>query len=217
MEDILASIRRIIAADHTGGSPRPGGLPFPRISQSAPPVAEPVFEHELSASPSAAAADRWAHEPAAELAVEAESPQDAPASTEAIVSESPVLPPIDLGYDPAPVHEPTLHQTESEPESEPTVAAIAEPVYELQSSDLAVSSAKPDALISTSAGAAVSSSFQALAETVLFRDPDTVERMVREALRPMLKTWLDDNLPSMVERLVRAEIERVARGGRSRS
>jgi len=28
----------------------------------------------------------------------------------------------------------------------------------------------------------------------------------------MLKTWLDDNLPGMVERLVRAEIERVARG-----
>ena len=34
-------------------------------------------------------------------------------------------------------------------------------------------------------------------------------------LRPMLKAWLDENLPAMVERLVRAEIERVARGGRS--
>jgi cell pole-organizing protein PopZ len=33
-------------------------------------------------------------------------------------------------------------------------------------------------------------------------------------LRPMLKQWLDDNLPAVVERLVRAEIERVARGGR---
>ena len=33
-------------------------------------------------------------------------------------------------------------------------------------------------------------------------------------IRPLLKTWLDENLPSMVERLVRAEIERVARGGR---
>ena len=38
---------------------------------------------------------------------------------------------------------------------------------------------------------------------------------VRELLRPLLKTWLDDNLPTMVERLVRAEIERVARGGRN--
>jgi hypothetical protein len=31
-------------------------------------------------------------------------------------------------------------------------------------------------------------------------------------LRPMLKSWLDDNLPGLVERLVRTEIERVARG-----
>ena len=37
-------------------------------------------------------------------------------------------------------------------------------------------------------------------------------RLVREMLRPMLKVWLDDNLPSLVERLVRAEIERVSRG-----
>jgi hypothetical protein len=33
-------------------------------------------------------------------------------------------------------------------------------------------------------------------------------------LRPMIKTWLDDNLPALVERLVRIEIQRVARGGR---
>jgi cell pole-organizing protein PopZ len=33
-------------------------------------------------------------------------------------------------------------------------------------------------------------------------------------MRPMIKTWLDDNLPGVVERLVRAEIERVSRGGR---
>jgi cell pole-organizing protein PopZ len=36
--------------------------------------------------------------------------------------------------------------------------------------------------------------------------------VVSELLRPMLKTWLDENLPGMVERLVRAEIERVSRG-----
>jgi cell pole-organizing protein PopZ len=36
--------------------------------------------------------------------------------------------------------------------------------------------------------------------------------MVREMLRPMLKQWLDENLPAIVERLVRSEIQRVARG-----
>ena len=40
----------------------------------------------------------------------------------------------------------------------------------------------------------------------------TLEDLVKEMLRPMLKSWLDDNLPSLVERIVRAEIERVSRG-----
>jgi hypothetical protein len=33
-------------------------------------------------------------------------------------------------------------------------------------------------------------------------------------MRPMLQDWLDNNLPTLVEKLVREEIERVARGGR---
>jgi hypothetical protein len=33
-------------------------------------------------------------------------------------------------------------------------------------------------------------------------------------MRPMLREWLEENLPGLVERIVRAEIERVARGGR---
>jgi uncharacterized protein len=41
-----------------------------------------------------------------------------------------------------------------------------------------------------------------------------MEDIVKEMLRPMLKAWLDDNLPPLVERLVEAEIERVARGKR---
>ena len=40
----------------------------------------------------------------------------------------------------------------------------------------------------------------------------TLEDIVREALRPMLKSWLDENLPRVVERMVQAEVERVARG-----
>ena len=53
--------------------------------------------------------------------------------------------------------------------------------------------------------------FHSLAPTVT---SPPVEEVVREILRPMLRMWLDDNLPTLVERLVRAEIERVARGGR---
>ena len=67
-------------------------------------------------------------------------------------------------------------------------------------------------LLSNTASAAVDSAFNSLAHTVLMQNARTLEDLVREMLRPMLKTWLDDNLPGMVERLVRAEIERVSRG-----
>src|SRR4051812_2678483 len=69
-------------------------------------------------------------------------------------------------------------------------------------------------LVSSETDASVSQAFNALAHTVLSSNPRPVEDIVREMLRPMLRTWLDDNLPTIVERLVRAEIERVARGGR---
>jgi cell pole-organizing protein PopZ len=67
-------------------------------------------------------------------------------------------------------------------------------------------------LISSATTAAVDSAFNSLAQTVLVQNARTLEDLVREMLRPMLKTWLDYNLPSLVERLVRAEIERVSRG-----
>ena len=68
------------------------------------------------------------------------------------------------------------------------------------------------ALLSPRATAAVDLAFNTLAHTVLVQNSRTLEDLVREMLKPMLKAWLDDNLPNMVERLVRAEIERVSRG-----
>jgi cell pole-organizing protein PopZ len=67
-------------------------------------------------------------------------------------------------------------------------------------------------LLAASTSAAVDSAFNSLAQNVLVQNSRTLDDMVREMLRPMLKAWLDDNLPNMVERMVRAEIERVSRG-----
>jgi hypothetical protein len=78
----------------------------------------------------------------------------------------------------------------------------------------AVEETSEPALLSPASGSRIGASFEALAESMLLRDPRMVERLTRELLRPMLKEWLDDHLPDVVERLVRAEIERVARGGR---
>jgi len=69
-------------------------------------------------------------------------------------------------------------------------------------------------LLSQETNAAVSAAFGSLASTILSENSRTIEDLVREMLRPMLKAWLDDNLPGLVERMVRAEIERVSRGAR---
>jgi hypothetical protein len=68
-------------------------------------------------------------------------------------------------------------------------------------------------LLSQRATVAVDVAFNSLTHTMLSHNPRTLEDLVRDMLRPMLKAWLDDNLPAMVERLVRAEIERVSRRG----
>ena len=67
-------------------------------------------------------------------------------------------------------------------------------------------------LLSPSADQAVQAAFHNLAGTILSNNARTLEDLVKEMLRPMLKGWLDENLPPLVERLVRQEIERVSRG-----
>ncbi len=67
-------------------------------------------------------------------------------------------------------------------------------------------------LLSPEADEAAALSFGALTANLDIRSAELADSMVRDMLRPMLKQWLDENLPPMVERLVRAEIQRVARG-----
>jgi cell pole-organizing protein PopZ len=71
-----------------------------------------------------------------------------------------------------------------------------------------VSAAPP--LVSDAASEAVAASFARLA-SVPRREQDerALDDIVRETLRPMLQAWLDEHLPDLVERLVRAEIARV--------
>ena len=69
-------------------------------------------------------------------------------------------------------------------------------------------------LISQETGSRVAASFDNLARVIREEHLDSIDETVGEILRPMLQEWLDDNLPSLVEKLVREEIERVARGGR---
>lgn len=76
--------------------------------------------------------------------------------------------------------------------------------------------AAPPALVGAAAAGAAGASVEALVRTLsrerataTHRGGPTLEDLVREEMRPLLKEWLDTHLPPLVERLVRAEIERV--------
>lgn len=73
--------------------------------------------------------------------------------------------------------------------------------------------AAAEPLMSGLTGELVSASFEELSEAIREGHLRSIEDMAQDILRPMLQEWLDDNLPRLVERLVREEIERVARGG----
>jgi cell pole-organizing protein PopZ len=69
-------------------------------------------------------------------------------------------------------------------------------------------------LVSAGTASAVGDAFERLAATPVPPPLRSLEEAVSEMLRPMLKSWLDDNLPALVERLVKAEIERLTRAAR---
>lgn len=95
---------------------------------------------------------------------------------------------------------------------EPQAPAVVEPVP----SEPAAGEAGQDlkALVSAATIEQVSRSFGELAAAIDGQQRRSLDDMAEEMLRPMLQEWLDDNLPTLVERLVREEIERVARGPR---
>lgn len=68
------------------------------------------------------------------------------------------------------------------------------------------------AILSEQAERKVAAAFDELSDAFAARNRRTFDELATEMLRPMLQDWLDNNLPGLVERLVREEIERVTRG-----
>lgn len=86
------------------------------------------------------------------------------------------------------------------------------PDFNGEATDLSVQMCQPRGFVSNGTNNSVRAAFNTLLASRFVQHSDVVIGLAREMLRPMLKTWLDDNLPAIVERLVSAEIERVARG-----
>jgi uncharacterized protein len=202
MEEILASIRRIIADDDTGKAAKPS-------EQAAPKPPEPQAPPPRPAPPPAAANKQ---EEIDAMLADLDAPPKVASSPEAPKPATAAAPPapdvLDLTESmaaPAPGPAPSFR----------TIDATSDVVFsERPAESTADERARtPDrSLISNSTVAAVDSAFNSLAYTVLGQNARTLEDLVKEMLRPMLKSWLDDNLPGLVDRIVRAEIERVSRG-----
>ena len=81
--------------------------------------------------------------------------------------------------------------------------------------------APEEGMVDAETEAASSAAFAAIVETAAERESSlgsagkTIESAAKEVMRPMIKEWLDANLPQVVERLVQREIERLSRRGES--
>jgi cell pole-organizing protein PopZ len=194
MEEILASIRRIIADDE----PKPALKPEPRAPEPPPAAKAPSPSPPPKPAPAAMKQDDIdamlagldEPEPAPPPKAEAAPAEDVLELTEAMQ---------------APPSFRKIDATQDVVFDEPAPRRPAEPPH-------AAPAPPPEAILSPATAAAVDSAFNALAQTVLVQNAKTLEDLVKEMLRPMLQHWLDNNLPTLVERLVRQEIERVARG-----
>lgn len=152
MEEILASIRRIISEEEQGAA------------------TEEVLELTQAETPPAEAAP---------------AEDDIVFETQAAAPEP----------EPAPAPEPAPPARAQAPVVTPTATVPAEPI------------------IGASTASAAAGALSRLAGTLKITDTpgQTVEGVVRELLKPMLKEWLDRNLPAIVEARVEAELERIAR------
>jgi hypothetical protein len=160
MEEILASIRRIISEDEPAAEaapPEPAPAPEPMAAEAMPVEAEEVLE----------------------LTDPLPEPEPEPVETHGDLE---------------------IHEAEPEPEpvrmSEPVMAAD---VYD-------------EPLVSDPTADQTASSFGHLARSIAMpKGGRTLEDVVGELLRPLLKAWLDEHLPTIVQAKVEEEVERIAR------
>jgi cell pole-organizing protein PopZ len=221
MEEILASIRRIIADDDAKAPPAaaeavppaPAAAPAP---MAATPPSPMEFLRDIPPAPPPPAPPPAPEEEVAdilELTDDMRAPErERPAMQFTTVNAQPDI----VFAESMPEPEPVEPEPEPEPESpEPVLSELdlpaADPLEHARQT-LTEQMEMDRPLLSRSTSVAVDSAFASLTHTVLSQNARTLDDLVKDMLRPMLKSWLDDNLPSLVERLVRAEIERVSRG-----
>ena len=205
MEEILASIRRIISEDDA-----------PAETAAAPASApESESEGEAAAEPAVAESAPAAAESSPALM------DESPAMEEPAASEEDVLELTDTYEAPAAESIGDLDVSAAADVDPFPVEAVSESAFAPEPEHPAdtTSHGRYDTLVGDSAAASAASAFAGLASSLKKSEPmepslpsgPTLDELARALLRPMLKEWLDANLPGIVEREVRKEVERIAR------
>ncbi len=201
IEEILASIREIISDDEAPAKPADVKPPEP---VSVPePVVEPARDDDdildLSAFTGEASAKS---DPLAGMGLEK--------SREMTVEFTEPEPVAEPAPEPEPEPEPVFEPepiTSSLSAVAPAAAVIEKPVMEPADDDT-------DSLLTDNAKAASMDSLTRLAQNIAISragQGGTLEDIVRELVKPMLRDWLDRNLPPMIERMVERELERLVK------
>ncbi len=232
MEEILASIRRIIADDEAKPGDKaaaaPSSAPPPKpVMKDIPPSAIPAAKAPPAKAVAPVPAPKPAPPPPPPPAPAATNSQDDIDAMLASLDEDTAAEEVRPPQPDADVFELTDEMALNPPSASPAPATSfnkIEPQDDVEFTEAKASQRlrmpepppaempMPGPILSHTTVNAVESAFNTLAHTVLSNNARTLEDLVKEMLRPMLKSWLDDNLPGLVERIVKAEIERVSRG-----
>ncbi|MCB8879654.1 DUF2497 domain-containing protein [Acidisoma cellulosilytica] len=207
MDDILASIRRIMLDEQArlkdGGAPE-GPAKSPEMTPQAPFVLPPVpVESAVGGANVLVLDDSMAVMPNVPAPDAVPLPMTANlAAVEPVVDHA-----LPVAHDAGPVMEETIKGA-----ALPPIVAMPAPVLS------GLTAQAIEDMLAPAAAAAAAASVEALLrklaeERQALLQPasssPTMEEFVRAELKPLLKTWLDENLPTIVERLVRAELARL--------
>ena len=204
MEEILASIRRIISEDDIDDGKSNDTAVEEGVEEENDDVLEltDVVEDEepvQETEPAEVEVAEVAEEPAEDAEEEAPQSQD---DIDSLFDEAGSDDEIEL-----------VEEDQDEPAAEVVEEVVPEP------EPIAVATVAPEgSLLDDAPATAATGSLSGLVAAVdaahgtpIGNGNRTIEDLVKEVMRPMIKEWLDDNLPALVERVVRREVERLSR------
>ena len=245
MDEILSSIRQIIADDDASAVPPAPPPTRPAIAAAPAPAPRPIIPPSPPAEPLALSAAQIVTKPApapirqapprpaaepepapdfsAMLAGFKDEPDFSDPLADMPLGEPELIDPEDVAFEaemelevepepepqrmPPPVIRAPQPAPQSRPAPRPMAVAQAAPMP-----DQSLSSDIAEQLLEPTTGAAIQGTMSRLAAVSAMGSGQTIEGLMRDMMRPMLKEWLDENLPALVERVVEKEIARISRG-----